>query len=56
MHEPFWKVHAIFDTKGQGGDFAYTVGLHERGLPELHMWARPSEGLDPGEDWIFNHQ
>ena len=49
-----WEVMAVFDPDGTGGDFAYTVGLAERGLPELHVWARPPDGEDPGEDWKFS--
>lgn len=52
--EPFWQVLAVFDPDGGGADFAYTVGLAERGLPELHIWARPTDGLDPGEDWALS--
>ncbi|GAA2147213.1 hypothetical protein GCM10009844_24220 [Nocardioides koreensis] len=48
---PFWQVQAVFDPDGEGGDFAYTIGLRERGLPELHLWARPTLGEDPGHDW-----
>lgn len=51
---PFWQVQGVFDPDGTGKDFAYTIGLHTRGLPELHIWARPSLGEDPGEDWIFS--
>ncbi|KRF17025.1 hypothetical protein ASG90_06730 [Nocardioides sp. Soil797] len=54
QRHPFWTVMSIFDPDGQGGDFAYTVGLAERGLPELHMWARPTSGHDPGDDWKFS--
>jgi hypothetical protein len=46
-----WRVQAVFDPDELGGDFAYTIGLVERGLPELHIWARPPDGDDPGEDW-----
>jgi hypothetical protein len=52
--EPFWQVQAVFDPDGGGKDFAYTIGLHERGVPELHMWARPSLGEDPGDDWMLS--
>ncbi|MCH1868143.1 hypothetical protein [Nocardioides sp. CFH 31398] len=38
------------------GAFAYTIGLHDRGSPELHLWARPTEGDDPGADWSFSAQ
>ena len=48
---PFWQVQSVFDETGCGGDFAYTIGLHRRGLPELHLWARPCLGDDPGHDW-----
>lgn len=48
---PTWIVQGVFDPDGGGKDFAYTIGLFERGLPELHMWARPDRGEDPGEDW-----
>jgi hypothetical protein len=49
-----WQVTAVFDPDGEGHDFAYTVGLFERELPELHLWARPSLGDDPGADWKFS--
>lgn len=53
---PWWKVNAIFGSgdTDEGDDFAYTVGLASRGLPELHMWSRPVEGDDPGHDWRFS--
>lgn len=51
---PFWQILAVFDPDGTGSDLAYTVGLATRGLPELHLWARPTDGDDPGEDWSFN--
>jgi len=54
--EPFWQVQSVFDPDGTGKDFAYTIGLHERGLPELHIWARPSLGEDPGLDWMFSNR
>jgi hypothetical protein len=53
---PDWQVTAVFDPDGEGRDFAYTVGLDDRGLPELHVWARPSLGDDPGADWKFSPQ
>ncbi|MDN5727443.1 MAG: hypothetical protein L0G99_16175, partial [Propionibacteriales bacterium] len=52
----WWKVLSIFDPDGDGIDFAYTVGLHDRGFPELHLWARPDRGTDPGADWMFSNQ
>lgn len=51
---PFWTVQSVFDPEGGGADFAYTIGLHDRGLPELHMWARPDRGEDPGDDWMLS--
>ncbi|MGH3332607.1 MAG: hypothetical protein ACRDPJ_15020, partial [Nocardioidaceae bacterium] len=51
---PFWKVQVVFDPDGNGHDFAYTIGLFDHGLPELHMYARPSFGEDPGADWRFS--
>lgn len=51
---PFWKVQAVFDPDGGGGDFAYTIGLDSVQLPELHLWARPSRGDDPAPDWKFS--
>jgi len=55
-HQPscFWRVQAVFDADGLGGDFAYTIGLHSVGLPELHLWARPTCGDDPAPDWKFS--
>jgi hypothetical protein len=49
--KPDWRVIAVFDPENTGQDFAYTVGLHRRGLPELHLWARPTNGDDPGADF-----
>jgi hypothetical protein len=53
---PFWRVQSVFDPDGTGKDFAYTVGLFDSGLPELHVWARPSLGEDPGHDWLLSPQ
>ncbi len=50
---PFWRVQSVFDTEGNGKDFAYTIGLFDEGFPELHLWGRPSLGEDPGEDWML---
>jgi hypothetical protein len=49
-----WQVQSVLDPGGEGHDFAYTIGLHDRGLPELHIWGRPSLGDDPGADWMFS--
>jgi len=54
--EPFWTVQLVFDPDGGGADFAYTIGLAHRGHPELHIWARPSLGDDPGLDWKLSPQ
>ncbi|HEX5087121.1 MAG TPA: hypothetical protein VFV89_04880 [Nocardioides sp.] len=51
---PDWQVQSVFDPDGEGHDFAYTIGLHDRGLPELHIWGRPPMGEDPGDDWMFS--
>lgn len=52
--DPWWQVVGVFDDEDQGRDFAYTVGLAARGLPELHIASRPSLGEDPGGDWHFS--
>jgi hypothetical protein len=54
--KPFWTVQLVFDPDGGGADFAYTIGLAHRGHPELHLWARPSLGDDPGLDWKLSPQ
>jgi hypothetical protein len=54
FEEPFWQVQGVFDPDGQEPDFSYTIGLHDRGLPELHLWAQPDEGEDPGADWVLS--
>ena len=51
---PPWMVQAVFDPDGLGGDFAYTIGLSALGVPELHIYGRPSLGEDPGADWKFS--
>lgn len=51
---PTWQVQSVFDPDGGGSDFAYTIGLHDRGLPELHVWGRPDRGDDPGDDWLLS--
>lgn len=49
-----WEVVCVTDPDGLGADFAYTVGLVRHGVPELHMWARPPDGHDPGADWKWS--
>ena len=51
---PWWQVVGVLDEEGEGREFAYTVGLASRGLPELHVTSRPSLGEDPGGDWHFS--
>jgi hypothetical protein len=53
---PPWTVMAVFDPDGSGGDFAYTIGVAELGAGELHLWARPTDGDDPGWDWKLSQQ
>jgi hypothetical protein len=52
-HTPDWQVIGVVADGDGLPEFSYTVGLHERGLPELFLWDRPSGGTDPGEDWRF---
>ena len=52
--KPKWIVQTVFDPDRSGQDFSYTIGLHDHGRPELHLWAHPNEGTDPGEDWSFS--
>ena len=54
IESPPWTVMAVFDPDGNGSDFAYTVGLKEFGSPELHLWARPTDGFDPGYDFVLS--
>ncbi|HST82536.1 MAG TPA: hypothetical protein VLL08_12445 [Kineosporiaceae bacterium] len=51
-----WQVVSFVDPAGTGGDLAFTQGLASFDLPELLVWARPTEGLDPGADWILTHR
>ena len=53
---PFWEVIAVWDPDEGGADFAYTVGLSRAGLPELHVWARPDHGDDPGADFVLSQR
>ncbi len=52
--EPWWEVTTVYDPQGGGSDFSYTVGLARDGLPEVHLWARPTLGEDPGADWMLS--
>ena len=49
-----WFIYCVFDPDGLGQDFAYTDGLWRHGSPELHIWARPPDGPDPGADWSWS--
>ena len=51
-----WFVICVFDPDGLGQEFAYTDGLRRHGAPELHLWARPPDGPDPGADWAWSHR
>ncbi len=53
---PPWQVIGVFDPDHTGQDFAYTVGLAEMGFHELHMWACPTDGSDPGADFRLSHR
>lgn len=54
-HERFWQVQAVFGCERHPGPgFAYTMGLAERGLHELHIWDQPTHGDDPGADFILS--
>ncbi|MGB3412467.1 MAG: hypothetical protein WBA45_14865 [Microthrixaceae bacterium] len=50
------QVIAVFDPGGKGGDFAYTVGLANLGIAELHLWARPTHACDPAADFCLSAQ
>ena len=53
---PGWQVISFLDPAGTGSDLAFTEGLSAFGLPELLLWARPTEGFDPGADWLLTHR
>jgi hypothetical protein len=53
---PGWRVVSFIDPAGTGSDLAFTDGLSAFGLPELLLWARPTEGFDPGADWLLSHR
>jgi hypothetical protein len=50
------QVISFVDPDGAGSDLAFTRGLRALDLPELLLWARPTEGLDPGADWLLTHR
>ncbi|MBJ8341076.1 hypothetical protein JGU71_19495 [Antrihabitans sp. YC3-6] len=51
--EIFWKVQYVFDPEDQTAAFAYTIGLADRGLPELQLAAAPEQ--DPSDSpWILS--
>lgn len=51
----FWQVQAVFGCdEHPGPGFAYTMGLADVGLRELHMWDQPTHGDDPGEDYVLS--
>jgi hypothetical protein len=49
-------VVPVIDPTGGGGDLTFTQGLSHQALPELLLWARPTEGTDPGADWLLGHR
>jgi hypothetical protein len=51
-----WQVISFVDPAGNGADLAFTEGLSTLDRPELLLWARPTEGLDPGADWLLTHR
>ncbi len=51
-----WQVVSFVDPAGTGSDLAFTRGLSAFDLPELLLWARPTEGFDPGADWLLTHR
>jgi hypothetical protein len=53
---PGWRVVSFVDPAGDGRDLAFTQGLEALDLPELLLWARPTEGFDPGADWLLTHR
>lgn len=48
-HQIGWHITGVFDPD-TGVQFAYTVGLVDHGLPELHIWNQPTDD-DPGAGW-----
>lgn len=52
--EPTWIVQSVFDNEQPWSDFAYTIGLADRGQSELHIYCHPSLGEDPAPDWRFS--
>ena len=53
---PGWRVVSLIDPAGAGQDLAFSQGLAAFQLPELLLWARPTEGFDPGADWLLSHR
>jgi hypothetical protein len=53
---PGWRVISFVDPAGTGSDLAFTAGLSALNHPELLLWARPTEGFDPGADWLLTHR
>lgn len=50
-----WRLIGVFDHEGLGRDFCYTNGIFEgHALPELHLWARPTHGEDPGDGFSLS--
>lgn len=51
----FWKVQFVFTDKSLTNDFAYTVGLAERGFPELYIEATPKQAVSDSP-WTLSSQ
>ena len=53
--EVFWEVQFVFDDDALTDNFAYTVGLADRGLPELHIMAAPRQEFSDSP-WVLSAQ
>jgi hypothetical protein len=51
----FWTVQFVFDDDALTENFAYTVGLADRGLPELHIMAAPRQEFSDSP-WVLSAQ
>ncbi|MBJ8348073.1 hypothetical protein [Antrihabitans sp. YC2-6] len=49
----FWEVQFVFDPDALTDNFAYTVGLAQRGYPELHLRAAPSQEVSESP-WVLS--
>ncbi len=51
--DTFWRVQFVFDNDAMTEDFAYTVGLADHGLPELHIMAAPRQEFSDSP-WVLS--